>query len=535
MPIHGVWQAMGRFLPAEGATSTLDERIVIPPSRLSDGNSHLGFSIGLDEIRAKLDCSDSYIARWRKRFATDRLTGLFARYAGRKLYNVTDRIEARVLAWTANHKPADGSTHWSSRKLAAELGDRSHMTVTRIWVKHGIKPRRLEGFLVSHDPEFQTKAAEVVGLYLNPPQHAAVVSVDEKTAIQALDRQDPVLPLSPGRVERHGFEYFRHGTLSLYAAFNTQTGEVIGKTAERHTSAEFVAFLTDIVAHQPKGNEIHLIVDNLLAHKTRRIGGDLCDPQLLQGAVHLGEPRLIDHAPGCLGVPVVRAAVDVERAEQPLRLNHLVKASKATHRPFFLHEEGRVEFARRIVQCHNEIPLTVRCPFMDRAVLIEHHARHRFARPLLAMCAAPRGARHLAGGPQPPLCPRVGACPAMLGLPPLAEMFDRPAVSWLSYSVTICRTSSTGTARAEARPSRRSSNPAAPSTAYRSRHRRNVRSLIPSISAASTIVSSRPRCRAYSSSNRIRLTSCNTLARVIGAFLQSTLNWTLRVLQEPDR
>ena len=232
---------------------------------------HLADGFTWAEIRAKLDCRDSYIARWSKRFATDRLAGLFARYAGRKRYKVTERIEARVLAWTTNHKPADGSTHWSSRKLAAELGDLSHMTVTRIWAKHGIKPHRLEGYLVSNDPEFETKAADVIGLYLNPPQHAVVFSVDEKTAIQALDRQDPVLPLSPGRVERHGFEYFRHGTLSLYAAFNTKTGEVIGKTAERHTSAEFVAFLTDIVANQPKGKEIHVIADNLSAHKTTRV------------------------------------------------------------------------------------------------------------------------------------------------------------------------------------------------------------------------------------------------------------------------
>src|SRR6266705_723696 len=220
------------------------------------------------EIRAKLDCSDSYIDRWSKRFAADRLAGLFARYAGRERYKVTDRIEARVLAWTTKHKPADGSTHWSSRKLASELGDISHMTISRIWAKHGIKPHRLEGYLASDDPDFECKAADVIGLYLNPPQHAAVFCVDEKTAIQALDRTDPVLPLSPGRAERHGFEYYRHGTLSLYAAFNTKTGEVLGKTAQRHTSAEFVAFLTDIVVNQPRGKEIHVIADNLSAHKS---------------------------------------------------------------------------------------------------------------------------------------------------------------------------------------------------------------------------------------------------------------------------
>lgn len=224
------------------------------------------------EIRTKLDCSDSYISRWSKRFVTDRLAGLFSRHGGRERYKVTDRIEARVLARTTKHRPADGSTHWSSRKLAAELGGGiSHMTVARIWAKHGIKPHRLEGYITSNDPDFETKAADVIGWYLNPPQNTVVFSVDEKTAFQALDRKDPVLPLSPGRAERRGFEYFRHGTLSLYAAFNTKTGEVFGKTATRHTSAEFVAFLTDIVAHQPRSKEVHVIADNLSAHKTQLV------------------------------------------------------------------------------------------------------------------------------------------------------------------------------------------------------------------------------------------------------------------------
>lgn len=230
------------------------------------------------DIRSKLDCSDSYIDRWSKRFVAERLAGLFARHAGRARYKVTDRLEARVLARTTKHTPPDGSTHWSSRKLAAELGGTlSHMTVARIWAKHGIKPHRLEGYLASNDPDFETKAADVIGLYLNPPQHAAVFSVDEKTAIQALDRKDPVLPLSPGRAERHGFEYYRHGTLSLYAAFNTRTGEVLGKTAAHHTSSEFVAFLADIVADQPHGKEIHVIADNLSAHKTKAVTAFLTD------------------------------------------------------------------------------------------------------------------------------------------------------------------------------------------------------------------------------------------------------------------
>jgi transposase len=125
--------------------------------------------------------------------------------------------------------------------------------------------------MMSNDPDFETKAADIIGLYVNPPQHAAVFSLDEKTAIQALDRLDPVLPLSPGRAERHGFEYYRHGTLSLYAALDTRSGEVLGMTAPRHTTEQFVAFLSDLVVRQPRGQEIHVIVDNLSAHKTKRV------------------------------------------------------------------------------------------------------------------------------------------------------------------------------------------------------------------------------------------------------------------------
>ena len=125
--------------------------------------------------------------------------------------------------------------------------------------------------MASDDPDFEEKAADVIGLYLKPPVHAAVFCVDEKSAIQALDRLDPVLPLSPGRAERHGFEYYRHGTLSLYSALNTQTGEVLAKTSARHTSAEFVDFLAQIVDSQPARRQIHVIADNLSAHKTKKV------------------------------------------------------------------------------------------------------------------------------------------------------------------------------------------------------------------------------------------------------------------------
>ena len=154
------------------------------------------------------------------------------------------------------------------------------MMVARVWRRAGPQPHRLERYMASDDPDFERKA-DVIGLYVNPPQHAAVFCVDEKTAIQALHRLDPVLPLSPGRAERHGFEYYRHGTLSLYAALNTKSGKVLGQAAAHHTTEEFVAFLGQIVALQPRGREIHIIADNLSAHKTKRVAQFLADhPQL---------------------------------------------------------------------------------------------------------------------------------------------------------------------------------------------------------------------------------------------------------------
>ena len=167
-------------------------------------------------------------------------------------------------------QPKDGSTHWSVRKLAAEMGV-SKSSVHRILSQARLQPHRLERYMASNDPDFEAKAADIIGLYLEPPQHAAVFCVDEKTAIQALDRLDPVLPLSPGRAERHGFEYYRHGTLSLYAALDVRTGTVQGKTAKRHTSNDFIAFLSKLVSRARWAKEIHIILDNLSAHKSKKI------------------------------------------------------------------------------------------------------------------------------------------------------------------------------------------------------------------------------------------------------------------------
>src|SRR6266852_2164347 len=229
----------------------------------------LAEGVSFSTIKQQLQTTAPTIIRWKQRFRQSGLEGLDTYHPGQKPSVLTPALRARILSAT-RRKPSDGSTHWSCRKLASTL-DVSKDAVHRVWQEAGLKPHRLERYMASDDPEFEVKAADIIGLYLNPPQHAAVFCIDEKTAIQALDRLDPVLPLSPGRAERHGFEYYRHGTLSLYAALNTKSGKVLGQTAARHTTEEFVAFLGQLAALQPKAREIHIIADNLSAHKTKRV------------------------------------------------------------------------------------------------------------------------------------------------------------------------------------------------------------------------------------------------------------------------
>jgi len=221
------------------------------------------------EMESKLGASAPTISKWKSRFEREGMEGLRARHRGSKPSRATPSLQARVIR-RAQQKPSDGSTHWSCRKLSEELGV-SKSTVQRILVQAHLQPHRMDCYMASNDPAFESKAADIIGLYLDPPQHAAVFCVDEKTAIQALDRLDPVLPLSPGRAERHGFEYYRHGTLSLYAALNVKTGTVEGKTAQRHTSAEFIGFLTELVGKTKWAREIHIVLDNLSAHKTKAV------------------------------------------------------------------------------------------------------------------------------------------------------------------------------------------------------------------------------------------------------------------------
>lgn len=229
---------------------------------LADGESYA--SIG-----ARLRVPPSTITRWKKRFVMSGVDGLRDAPRSGRPKRIGPQLEAKIIAETQKPPPAP-FTHWSAPRLARRIGV-STSTVQRIWRKAGLKPHRLEHYKASPDPAFEEKAAAIIGLYLNPPAHAAVFCIDEKTAIQALERTDPVLPLSPGRAERHGFEYVRHGTLSLYAALEVSTGRVHGKTAQRHTSEEFLSFCQQVFATQPEGREIHFIVDNLSAHKTKAV------------------------------------------------------------------------------------------------------------------------------------------------------------------------------------------------------------------------------------------------------------------------
>jgi transposase len=175
------------------------------------------------EVERKLQTSRPTIARWKQRFEERRIAGLKPLHRGTRPRVATASAQARVVRKLMQQKPADCSTHWSVRKLAGEVGI-SRATVHRILMRLRLKPHRLERYVASDDPDFERKAADIIGLYLQPPQHAAVFCVDEKTAIQALDRDDPVLPLSPGRAERHGFEYYRHGTALCRAQHQERQG-----------------------------------------------------------------------------------------------------------------------------------------------------------------------------------------------------------------------------------------------------------------------------------------------------------------------
>lgn len=221
------------------------------------------------EVADKLEVSRLTVGKWRKRFLEHRLEGLLDEPRPGAPRKVMDEDVERVLTKTLESTPRD-ATHWSTRSMAKAVG-LSQSTVSRIWRAFSLQPHRAETFKLSNDPLFVEKVRDIVGLYLDPPEKALVLCVDEKSQIQALDRTQPLLPMRPGQVERRTHDYARHGTTTLFAAMDTATGHVIGKCYRRHRATEFRKFLDEIDRQVPENLDVHLILDNYSTHKTASI------------------------------------------------------------------------------------------------------------------------------------------------------------------------------------------------------------------------------------------------------------------------
>lgn len=226
--------------------------------------------LGPTQVAERVGCSITSAGKWRQRFEADGLSGLSDEYRPGRPRSVSDEQVEEILKLTLEGQPSDGSTHWSSRSMSRETG-LSHMTIARIWKAYGLKPHRFDTFKLSTDPNFVDKVHDVVGLYLDPPERAVVLCVDEKTGIQALDRTQPAFPILPGSPARATHDYIRNGTVDLFAALNVGTGSVICRTEERHRAVEFRKFLNQIDKEIPTGLDVHVILDNASIHKTPEI------------------------------------------------------------------------------------------------------------------------------------------------------------------------------------------------------------------------------------------------------------------------
>lgn len=218
------------------------------------------------EVARLLHTSDATVGKWRERFVDRRVDGLHdePRPGAPRLIG-DDKIE-EVVTKTLETTPR-GRTHWSTRSMAKHLG-LSPATIGRIWRAFGLQPHRTESFRLSQDPQLVEKVRDIVGLYMNPPDHAVVLCVDEKSQIQALERAQPVLPMSLGQPERRSHDYIRHGTTDLFAALDVATGKVLGKCYPQHRAKEFRKFLVEIDSAVPDELDVHIVLDNLATHKT---------------------------------------------------------------------------------------------------------------------------------------------------------------------------------------------------------------------------------------------------------------------------
>jgi transposase len=221
------------------------------------------------QVAERLGVHRNTVAKWRRRFEAERLDGLVDEPRPGQPRTITDAKVDEVITKTLEAAPRD-ATHWSTRSMAAEVG-LTQSAVHRIWKAFGLQPHRSETFKLSRDPQFVAKVRDVVGLYLNPPERAVVLCVDEKSQIQALDRTQPILPMQPGLPERATHDYKRHGTSSLYAALDVSSGQVIGRLHGRHRAIEFKQFLQTLDREVPADLDVHVILDNSSTHKTPAI------------------------------------------------------------------------------------------------------------------------------------------------------------------------------------------------------------------------------------------------------------------------
>ncbi|KAB2845997.1 MAG: IS630 family transposase [Hyphomicrobiaceae bacterium] len=221
-------------------------------------------------IAAEIGVSLPTVRRWRGRFAERGLDGLLDEPRPGQPRKISDEQIEEVIVKTLESTPPDGGTHWSTRRMAAATG-LNQTAISRIWRAFGLQPHRVEHWKLSKDPLFVEKVRDIVGLYLDPPERAFVLCVDEKSQIQALDRSAPTLPMLPGTPARATHDYKRHGTSSLFAALNTKSGEVIRSLHARHRAIEFKKFLRKIDSEVPAELDVHLVLDNYATHKTPQI------------------------------------------------------------------------------------------------------------------------------------------------------------------------------------------------------------------------------------------------------------------------
>jgi len=221
-----------------------------------------------DEITRMLSVNRKTVIKWRRKFIEKRLDGLKDKPRSGRKPTYDQRVVTKLISKTLGLP--ENMTHWSTREMAKEFG-MGHMTVHRIWKKNNLKPHLVKTFKYSNDKMLEEKVIDIVGLYLNPPEDAFVLSVDEKSQIQALDRTQPLLPLKPHHIERRTHDYKRHGTTTLFAALDTADGSVIGKCFKRHRHQEFISFLNLINRNVPKDKDIHIITDNYSTHKHEKV------------------------------------------------------------------------------------------------------------------------------------------------------------------------------------------------------------------------------------------------------------------------